>query len=187
MRDLGIDNAALVGDSFGGAVALRAAVVAPSAVWAMGLVSAPAPGLEPSEQLQAVWNAEETALESGDIDAAVEAVIDAWTLPDAPPGLRDRIATMQRRAFARQAEAHDVTEAPDPVTSLEALGGLEVPTLVAWGEHDVPDFEQAAFLLSRALPQARGETIKGAGHLAPLETPDKFRALLLNFLTESPG
>ena len=188
MRDLGIDNAALVGDSFGGAVALRAAVVAPSAVWAMGLVSAPAPGLEPSEQLQAVWNAEETALESGDIDAAVEAVVEAWTLPDAPQQLRDRVAAMQRRAFELQAEAKDVADAPDPVEQHpDALAQLDLPAAVAAGERDMPDFIEGAKELGRLLAGESYELIAGAGHLAPLETPDAFRTWIVSFLRETTG
>src|SRR5689334_13697710 len=43
----GIDRAALVGCSFGGAVALRVAAVAPERVWALALISAPPPDLEP--------------------------------------------------------------------------------------------------------------------------------------------
>src|SRR4051794_37350178 len=41
MDELGIEQAALVGNSFGGAVALRVAAVAPERVTALGLVSAP--------------------------------------------------------------------------------------------------------------------------------------------------
>ena len=185
IAELGIDRAAIVGNSFGGAVALRAAVVAPAAVWALSLISAPAPGLEPSEQLQAAWEAEETALDHGDINAAVKAVVDAWTLPDAPQKLRDRIAVMQGNALALQADAEGVVEAPDPLQDLESLGVLEIPTLVAWGEHDMSDFEQSAYVLSRAMPNARRERIRDAGHLAPLETPEAFRHLVVAFLEET--
>ena len=188
MRELGIDSAALVGSSFGGGVALRAAVVAPVAVWAMALISAPAPGVEPSERLRAVWEAEEAALDRGDIDAAVEAVVEAWTLPDAPQELRERVAAMKRRALELQSAAEDVTEAPDPVEERpEALAELDVPTLVAAGEHDMPDFIEGAKELGRVLAEGSYELIPGAGHLAPLEAPDAFRTLVLNFLREVTG
>ena len=87
MDALSIERAALVGSSFGGAVALRVAVVAPQRVSALVLASAPPPRLEPSSALQAAWEAEESALQRGDIEAAVAAVLDAWMLPDAPAGL----------------------------------------------------------------------------------------------------
>jgi pimeloyl-ACP methyl ester carboxylesterase len=184
MDGLGIDRAALVGNSFGGAVALRAAFVAPERSWALAMISAPAPDLEPSPELTAAFEAEESALERGDTDEAVEAVIDTWTLPDAPKPLRDRIATMQRRAYELQKDAKDATEAPDPIESLEALSRLDVPTLVAVGEHDMPDFRKSAEEMARVIPGARHEIIEGAGHLAPLETPDAFRSLLVQFLDE---
>lgn len=84
MDALDVDRAALVGNSFGGAVALRVAVAAPARVATLALISTPVPGIEPSAELQAAWQPEESALERGDVEAAVAAVVDAWTLPDAP-------------------------------------------------------------------------------------------------------
>lgn len=183
MDELSIERAALVGNSFGGAVALRAALVAPGRVSALALISAPSPALEPSPELEAAWEAEEAALQRGDIEAAVEAVVDAWTLPDASQELRDRVAGMQRRALALQAEAPPATEAPDPVEQHpEALARLSVPTLVASGELDKRDFRQGAESMARTLPRARHAVIEGAGHLAPLERPEAFRELVLAFL-----
>lgn len=183
MDELSIDRAALVGNSFGGAVALRAALVAPDRVSALALISASSPALEPSAELEAAWEAEEAALQRGDIEAAVEAAVDFWTLPEASQELRDRVATMQRRAFALQAEAPPATEAPDPAEARpEALARLSVPTLAAAGELDKRDFVRGAEDLARTLPRARHAVIEGAGHLAPLETPEAFRELVVSFL-----
>jgi len=183
MDELGIERAAFVGNSFGGAVALRAAFVTPDRVWALALISAPSPWLEPSPELEAAWQAEETALERGDIAEAVGAVVDAWMLPDAPQELRHRVAAMQRRAFALQALAEPATEAPDPLEQHpDALARLRVPALVAAGERDKPDFLEGAQTMAEMLPRAHHAVIAGAGHLAPLETPVAFRRLLLDFL-----
>lgn len=103
MDALAIDRAVLVGCSFGGAVALVTAVTARERITALVLASAPAPDITPSNRLKAAWDAEETALERDDVDGAVEAVLDAWLAPDAPAALRERVATMQRRAFELQA------------------------------------------------------------------------------------
>ncbi len=182
MDALGVDRAALVGNSFGGAVALRVAAVAPDRVTALALVSAPPPDLEtPSAELSAAWGAERGALERGDIEAAVQAVLDAWTLPDAPPELRERVADMQRRALLAQASAPEVPEATDPLDDTE-LAQVAAPALLAAGERDMSDFREGARTMARALPNARHTEIVGAGHLAPLETPEKFRELLLGFL-----
>lgn len=185
MDALEIHDAILVGNSFGGAVALRAAVVAPERVDALVLISAPAPGVDPTPELEEAWAAEERALERGDVDAAVASVLDTWTLPDAPAELRERITTMQRRSFAQQTEADDVTEAEDPVEQdPESLRRLDSPALVVVGDHDKPDFRTGAEVLAEMLPNTRLEIIEGAGHVAPLETPERFRELLLGFLRE---
>ena len=183
MAALDTGPAALVGNSFGAAVALRMAVVAPAAVRALALISVPPPDLDPSPELEAVWDAEAAALERGDIDAAVEAVVSAWVQPDAPPAMRARVAEMQRRAFGLQADAGEVSEAPDPLErDLGLLARVEAPVVVAAGERDMPEFREGAERLARALPDARLKLIEGAGHLAPLETPERIRALVLGFL-----
>jgi 3-oxoadipate enol-lactonase len=121
-----------------------------------------------------------------DVHAAVEAVVKAWTLPDAPQALRDRVAAMQRRAFALQAEAGAVTEAPDPVEQHpDGLARLDVRALVAAGEYDRREFREGAEQLAGALARARLAVIERAGHLAPLEAPDAFRELVLGFLKEA--
>jgi 3-oxoadipate enol-lactonase len=178
MAELRIDRAALVGNSYGGAVALRVAVVAPVAASALALISAPAPGFDPSPELGAAWEAEEAAVERGDFDAAVELVMDTWV----PERLRDRVAPMQRRALELQAKAEGVTEAADPAPDIDGLRGIEIPALVAYGERDMVDFREGAEAMADALPDARLEVIEGAGHLSPLEKPEAFRELLLGFL-----
>jgi 3-oxoadipate enol-lactonase len=182
MDALGVERAALVGNSFGGAVALRVAAVAPDRVTALALISIPPPDLaEPSAELRSAWEAETMALERSDIEAAVQAVVEAWTLPGAPPELRERVADMQRRALTAQTQAPEVPEAPDPLDGV-GLAAIAVPALVAAGEHDVSDFLTGARRMAAQLPRARHTEIEGAGHLAPLETPTAFRGLLLGFL-----
>ena len=181
MDELGIERAVLAGNSFGGAVALRVAAVAPERVRALVLISAPPPDLEPSDALREVWRAEEEAYDRGDIDEALEVVVAAWTQPDAPPELRARIAAMQRRAYEQGPATDD--EPPDPLEGdPSALTRLRMPALVAAGERDMPEFRDGAVALAQAMPEARHVVIAGAGHLAPLETPDAFRALLLEVL-----
>jgi pimeloyl-ACP methyl ester carboxylesterase len=185
MDALGVERATLVGNSFGGAVALGVAVAAPERVAALVVVSAPPPGLTPSDELTAAWDAEESALERGDIDAAISAVLDAWVVADAPAGLRDRVARMQRRTIELDLAAGELTQAEDPLERDHgALGRLALPALVAAGELDMPDFLLGAESISRQLPDARHVVVSGVGHLLPLEQPAAFRELLLGFLRE---
>ena len=184
LRDLDVGAVAMVGNSFGAAIALRVAVVAPAAARRLMLVSPPPLDDEdPSSELEAAWNAEEEALGRGDIDGAVEAVLAAWLAPDAPAELRDRVASMQRRAFELQSTATDAAEAPDPLErDPEAISRLRMPVLALAGEADMPDFKQAIEEIAAAIPGARAEILAGAGHLAPLEAPDRFWEALREFL-----
>jgi pimeloyl-ACP methyl ester carboxylesterase len=183
MQGLGLERAVLVGVSFGAAVVLRMAVVAPSSASALALISPPPLDGEPSPALSAAWEAEEAALGRGDIDGAVAAVVEAWLQPGAPSVLREHVATMQRRAFELQAAAPEVSEAADPLERAPTLvGQLQVPALAAAGEYDMPDFKRGAEEFATMLPRGKLATIRNAGHLPPLEAPEDFKALLMDFL-----
>lgn len=185
MDALGIDCATVVGNSFGGAVAQRVAAIAPGRINSLVLISSPVWGVEPSPALKAVAQAEETVLEDGDMEAAVEVMLAAWTLPDAPSQLRDRVARMQRRAFEQQANADWGPEGFDPLEhDLDALSNVDAFVSVAVGEHDMRDFHVAADTLVEAFPNAHKTVLHGAGHLAPLEQPQAFRELLLTVLSD---
>ena len=188
LRSLDVDQVTVVGNSFGAAVALRVAVVAPAAVRSLLLVSPPPVRGEPSSALQAAWEAEETALERGDLDAAIAAVIDAWLLPGAPATLRERVATMQRRAFELQAAGPEIEEAPDPLElDPKALSRLDVPVLALAGEADMPDFKEGAEQIASDVPEGRAEILADAGHLAPLEAPEAFWDVLRAHLIALDG
>jgi pimeloyl-ACP methyl ester carboxylesterase len=182
MDALGVERAALVGNSFGGLVALQVAAAAPDRVAALALISALPPDLrDPSPELRVAWEAETLALERGDIEGAVRAVVETWTLPDASAELREHVAAMQRRALVAQMDAPEVPEGPDPLDGT-TLSAINAPALVAVGEHDLRDFRDGARRMADQLPNARHAEIAGARHLAPLETPEAFRELLLEFL-----
>ena len=182
MDALGIESAALVGNSFGAAIAQRVAVAAPARVTSLVLISGPAPGVEPSPELIAAWDAEDAALEAGDVDAAVRAVVEAWTLEDAPEELRERVAAMQRRAFELQ-DGADPGPAEDPVgEDPVTLAGIDVPVLIVAGGLDMSDFLQAAQVLAGVLQRSRSVVLPGAGHLVPLEAPEALTELLVEFL-----
>jgi pimeloyl-ACP methyl ester carboxylesterase len=181
----GIDRFALAGNSYGALIAKRVALLAPERVTALALISAPPEDGEgePSAELGAIWEAEEDALEREDLDAAVAAIVDGWTLPDAPPEQRELVAEMQRRAFALQLAAGEPEYGADPVEQdPSAFARLALPVVIAYGELDLPDFRRTAEGLAAALPSASLHEIAGAGHLAPLERPAAVLELLAGML-----
>jgi len=181
MDALGIERTALVGSSFGAAVALRVAALHPERISSLLLFSASAvPEPDPSPELLAVWEAEEGALEEGDVEKAVEAVVSAWVRPEAPDEVRQRIAAMQRRNYEFHASEQELEQAPDPLEEDAALlANVDCPALVAAGEGDMVDFRNAVGELGASLQRATTALIPDCGHLAPLEAPDEFRRLVL--------
>jgi len=180
MDALGVERAALVGNSFGASVALRVAALHPRRVASLVLFSASTvPDADPSPALLAAWEAEEGALEAGDLDRAVRATVASWVHPDAPAEVGARIAAMQRENYERHAGA-EVEFAPDPLEEDAApLAGLWCPALLAAGEGDMEDFRDATADLAGKLTGGRATLIAGCGHLAPLEAPEEFRRLVL--------
>jgi pimeloyl-ACP methyl ester carboxylesterase len=184
MDALGIDRASMVGNSFGAAVALRVAATAPERVRSLLLFSAPAvPEPDPSPELLGIWEAEEEALEAGDVEKSVAAVVSAWVRPGAPDGVRDRIAAMQRGNY--ESRGSDQAEwAADPLEEDPGLlAAVDCPVLVAAGEEDVVDFKHAVRELGASLAGAETALIPACGHLAPLEAPEELRRLVIERLS----
>jgi 3-oxoadipate enol-lactonase len=183
----GFERAALVGVSLGGRVALEVALAAPDRVGALVLVGSGLPGHDWSNEMQATWEAEEAALRAGDLDKAVDVVLRTWVagpgreLEEVDPGVRARVAEMQRRAFELQAAVEDDEELL--VENLaQRLGEIQAPTLVLVGEEDVPDIKAIAERLAREIPGSRLERIANTAHVPSMERPEEFDRLMLGFL-----
>jgi 3-oxoadipate enol-lactonase len=169
--------AAVVGNSFGGAVALRTALAHRDRVPRLVLVGSGFPAWDWTEELRAQWAAEEEAEAAGDLDAVVQMRLDFWLAPEH----HDEVRPQQRRAFELQT-AHDEPELLWP--DLAPLSSLRMPTLVVVGEHDKADFRAIAHHLAEEIPDADLAVVPGAGHLVGVEQPEELNALLLEFLSE---
>lgn len=88
------------------------------------------------------------------------------------------------RMIARYPGA-DLLEDPAP-SPLGDVRALAVPTLVLNGEHDLPSRVAAGRALTRALPNARHQLLRNAGHLASLDDPPAYEQALREFI-ESLG
>ena len=177
------EPAAVVGCSFGGRVALELAGARPDLVAKLVLV---APGLAStpwSEQTQAGFAEEEELVEQGDLAGAAEQQARMWLAPDATDEVRGLTAAMTLRSYEQQLPVDGQVRGSWPEPSAETrLGEIDVATLLVVGGEDRPELLALAAALVRELPNARLETIAGAGHLPGLERPDELNRLLLDFL-----
>jgi pimeloyl-ACP methyl ester carboxylesterase len=169
--------AALVGNSLGGIVALRTALVHPDRVSKLVLVDAGLPTWDWTEEMRDYWAAEEAAIDAGDLDAATEINLSFWVAPEH----HDEVRPQQRLALELQT-AH---EEPDVLwPEMGPLSSLTMPTLVVAGELDKGDYRVIAQHLAEEIPHAELAVVPGAGHLVGLDRPDVLNALLLGFLAD---
>ena len=182
LDELGLERAALVGNSLGGRVALDVATLARGRVTRLALLAAGLRDWEWSEAIRSFGAEEDEAVERGDLDEATEINVRMWLSPGAPPDVRDLVRTMQRHAFDVDQAAYAADPQPGPVEEIHIdLARIAVPVLVVVGAHDVPDFLQIGELLERELPDAR-LVVLDTGHLVSMEAPDETTELLLDFL-----
>lgn len=192
MDAAGISEATLIGTSLGGRVALEVALAAPARVSALVLVGSGLPGHEWSDAVRQCWEAEEQAIERGDLDAAADVNVRFWVdgpsrrPDDIDPDVRRRAHAMQLRALELQVPAYqadgDLEELLVPGAG-DRLGEVAQPALVVVGEADQPDIHAIAERLKAGLPRASAATIPDAAHLPSMERPELFDRLVTEFLS----
>jgi 3-oxoadipate enol-lactonase len=185
---LAIPRATLIGLSLGARVAIDFAIAYPERVARLVLVS---PGLS-GYQFTDPWTAEQfgtigTAAARGDLATVVETFVRLWT--DGPyrqpeqvdPGIRAQIAAMAARTLPMSALARAMQELEPP--AIGRLDAITAPTLIVRGDQDTSDIAAIGTLLHTQIPGAQQVIMPDVGHTLVMEQPDRFTALLAQFLT----
>jgi pimeloyl-ACP methyl ester carboxylesterase len=181
---------ALVGHSYGAAVALIAALRHRDAVRALvlyeptlfALVDAHSPPPNDADGVRRVICVAEPALDAGDIARAAEAFIDYWmgegSLARMPAERRspvvDSVKNLRRWYHALSTE---------PAT-LAQFAQIDVPVLYILGERAPASVPGVARQLAPPLPRARVVTLEGIGHMGPITHPDVVNQAVARFLDD---
>ncbi|MGN9776068.1 alpha/beta fold hydrolase [Micromonospora sp. H33] len=186
---LGIERAALVGCSFGGAVAIDTALAHPHRVTALALLGAAVSGNRWSDEANDLWDSLIGEVDPDDVPANAAAEVRFWVVG---PGRRPEDVDPDLIAFAHQLDlralaaeqalsAVEVTDLDPP--AIGRLGELRMPVLVTAGAADLPDVSRLADRIAAEAPEAvRLPDVPDAGHLLPLERPEPVNAALRDFL-----
>ena len=179
---LAIERADLVGLSFGGMQAMHAALRHPERVNRLVLADT-SPRFGANGTTAAEWTAARMEpLDRGETPAdAAERVIDAITsvtltgqIRDEVVGAYGRIPVDGFRASLRCLPTHDV---------LDRLDAIAHPTRVIVGELDEETPIAYSQSIADGIPHSDLRILDGVGHLSPSEAPDRFNALVAEFLS----
>jgi pimeloyl-ACP methyl ester carboxylesterase len=179
---------ALVGHSYGAAVALIAALANPGRVRAMALyeptlfalIDAQTPAPNDAEGIREVVIEAGVALDAGNQDAAAERFIDYWmgtgawkrTPEQRKPPIAASVTNVRRWGHALFTEP----------TFLRAFRSLDVPVLYMVGKRSTPSAHGVARLLVNALPQVQSVEFENLGHMGPITNPDLVNEAIGQFL-----
>ncbi|MBP0627778.1 MULTISPECIES: alpha/beta fold hydrolase [unclassified Cupriavidus] len=179
---------ALVGHSYGAAVALVAALAQPGRVRAVvlyeptlfSLLDAQQPAPNDADGIRHTVAAAAAALDAGNEDAAAGHFIDYWmgagawrqTPAQRKPPIAASVKNVRRWAHALFTEP----------TPLQAFRSLDVPVLYLAGKRSTPSAHGVARLLTAALPRVEVVEFAQLGHMGPLTHPETVNPVIAAFL-----
>ncbi len=189
---LELDPVAIVGWSYGGAVALTMAVQHPQLVKRLFLfeptmitiVADPADRQRAVADRQDMIEAAKSAAETGDLDRAMQLLIDALNPED---GVFERSPDRVRSLLQEGARMLPLFFAgpPPPRVTSEDLGKLGLPVTVGVGGDSRAFYKIIAEAASRCIPDAELVTVPNAQHMMPVQDPATFSRLVLESIDRS--
>jgi len=182
------DPFTLVGHSYGGAVALIAAVAQPQRVRALAvyepvlfaLIDAESPPPNDADGIRGAVAGAAAALDADDPARAAECFYAFWMGPGAwkqmPAPRKEPMAAaiVNVRGWLTALSAEP--------TPLQSFAALDIPVLYMVGKDSPASSRGVARLLARTLPRVRVVEFEGVGHLGPLTHPGIVNEAIANFL-----
>jgi pimeloyl-ACP methyl ester carboxylesterase len=185
---LGIRTAHVAGLSMGGGVALKFALDYPGRTRSLTLVDTALPGFSYSPEFSERILALQEAVRAEGVKAAFERLWFNDPLFDHLRRFPERMREAREMCLGYSAvEYREDSHTPGYVQPdlIARLADVRVPTLVAVGEEDIPDFRLISEIAASTIPAARLQVMPGCGHLPNMEDPDSFNRILIGFLRDN--
>ena len=188
---LNVKQAAVLGLSMGGAIAIDFALAYPDRTSALIPVAAAIPGLRPPDSVRSQWSSIGEAYERGDKALALELSLQVWTIgpqrtaDQVDAAVLDHIRAMTAFEFARPEIDEQLLQELEP-PACDRLSDIHVPTLVVSGDADIPYINGNMAYAAATIPGAQHVIIHDAAHHLPLERPEEFNRAVLEFLKQVP-
>jgi proline iminopeptidase len=188
---LKLKKIALVGDSFGGMIAMAYAAAHPEHVGKLILSDSAAPSWksmvhllpETFPDVEAAEATEEKRLGAGS-DAAARASLRAhFAMIFYSPAKRDAYLARMGDLGFEPAVSQAVSKATADLDLTPKLAAFDFPTLVITGRYDMNVAPLTAWRIAHAIPHAQMVVFEKSGHLPAYEEPERYRAVLTTFLS----
>lgn len=186
------ERAHLVGHSYGGAIALKLALMYPHRVRSVVLYEPVLfrllldrlPGHRSTAEIISVAAAVRRAVDAGRPDVAAQGFIDYWTEQSAWAGMDS--AQQQTIAGRMGCVAGQFDAAFNDTTTMRQLALLELPMLYLSGAHSRASTRQITAMLRKTLPQALFRELPAMGHMGPVSHAREVNAVIESFLDAQP-
>lgn len=189
MDALGIDEAILVGSSYGAFTALALAVAHPSRVRAVAASEPPmmkyAEMFDDTAPVAAAFREatvipSRAAFERGEDDLGAMLLTGGIQNASVATIPADKLEQRRQNMLAGKRVALSSDEFP--LLPPQALAGLPMPVMLFTGAKTGPIFKAMISGISRSMPQAPVLVVEGAGHSVPGDQPQIFNRAVLEFL-----
>jgi 3-oxoadipate enol-lactonase len=175
IRDRKIAQAALIGSSHGGNIALRVALRFPEQISDLVLVGPEADGFPYSEHFIMAQMEFQEAKDPVEVRAK-----NLYFIAPGNDAARERLRKLLN-AFPQDHKHNDMPLPEKPV--FPYVRDLRVPTLILTGSADIADNQAVSGALVMSIPGAARIVVPDTGHLLYLEKPELFSSIVINFLT----
>ncbi len=192
LTNLKVEKAYVVGVSNGGRIAIDFTINHPSMVDALVLVSSGVSGYETAGPEEGrVWGEfekqvdgpQQLAAKEGRIPDAVQMDIDAWASAQNPTNLERILKMAMDNSHIHTDPPGRLQVHPTP-PGFKRLSEIRAPTLIIFGDRDVPGMRFVAQHLHRKVAGSELVEVHGADHIVNMSKPNEFNQIVLDFLKE---